>query len=220
MSDVEVHLFETTVRGRYLLRPAAGDPAGLLVGFHGYGETAAMHLAALLEIPGVERWTVASIQGLHPFYTRSGDVVASWMTRLDREEAIADNVAYVRGVVEKVAAGAGIDGPRIYAGFSQGVAMAYRAAAAGAGACQGLIALAGDVPPELAEQDLDGFPRVLIGRGAGDGWYTEEKLTADVLLLRDKGVAVDFERFEGGHEWSPQFRRRCGELLAELCGPA
>lgn len=220
MSDVQVHLFETTVRGRYLLRPAAGDPVGLLVGFHGYGETAMMHLAALLDIPGVERWTVASIQGLHPFYTRSGDVVASWMTKLDRKEAIADNVAYVRGAVEQIASSADIDGPRVYAGFSQGVAMAYRAAAEAGSTCHGLIALAGDVPPELAEQNLDGFPRVLIGRGAGDGWYTEEKLTADVLLLRDKGVEVDFQRFEGGHEWSPQFLERCGELLAALCRPS
>ncbi len=220
MSDIEVHLIETTVRGRYLLRPAAGDPAGLLVGFHGYGETAALHLAALLEIPGVESWTVASIQGLHPFYTRSGDVVASWMTKLDREEAIADNIAYVRGAVDEIVSSAGIEGPRVYAGFSQGVAMAYRAAADAGEACSGLIAVAGDVPPELAERDLDGFPRVLIGRGAADGWYTEEKLTADVLQLRQKGVEVDFERFEGGHEWSPAFHRRCAELLAGLARSA
>ena len=216
MSDVEVHLIETTVRGRYLLRPAAGDPQGLLVGFHGYGETAALHLAALLEIPGVESWAVASIQGLHPFYTRSGDVVASWMTKLDREEAIADNVAYVRGAVGKILAAAGIDGPLVYAGFSQGVAMAYRAAADAGHACRGLIALAGDVPPEMAERALAGFPRVLIGRGTSDGWYTEEKLTADVLQLRRKGVEVDFERFDGGHEWTPVFHRRCARMLAAL----
>ena len=193
MSDVEVHLIETTVRGRYLLRPAAGDPVGLLVGFHGYGETAASHLAALLEIPGVESWTVASIQGLHPFYTRSGDVVASWMTKLDREEAIEDNLAYVRAAVAEILA------------------------AAGAGhLCDGLIALAGDVPPELAELDLGGFPPVLIGRGTGDSWYSEEKLTDDVLLLREKGIQVEFERFEGGHEWTAVFHRQCAAMLSGL----
>ena len=216
MSDVEVHLIETTVRGRYLLRPAAGDPVGLLVGFHGYGETAASHLAALLEIPGVESWTVASIQGLHPFYTRSGDVVASWMTKLDREEAIEDNLAYVRAAVAEILAAAGISGPLVYAGFSQGVAMAYRAAAGAGHLCDGLIALAGDVPPELAELDLGGFPPVLIGRGTGDSWYSEEKLTDDVLLLREKGIQVEFERFEGGHEWTAVFHRQCAAMLSGL----
>ncbi len=216
MSDVLVHLIETAVHGRYLLRPAAGSPVGVLVGFHGYGEGAGSHLEALLEIPGVESWTVASIQALHPFYTRSGEVVASWMTKLDREAAIADNIAYVRGAVGEILESVGLDGPLVYAGFSQGVAMTYRAAADAGHACHGLIALAGDVPPELAERDLADFPRVLIGRGASDSWYSEEKLTADVQLLRGKGVEVDFERFDGGHEWTAAFRRRCSELLSAL----
>jgi predicted esterase len=216
MSDVQVHLIEAAVHGRYLLRPAAGKPVGVLVGFHGYGESAVPHLEALLSIRGAERWTVASIQGLHLFYTRSGEVVASWMTRLDREAAIADNVAYVRAAVGEILEAVGGAAPLVYAGFSQGVAMAYRAAAAAGHPCRGLIALAGDVPPELAERDLAGFPRVLIGRGSSDSWYSEEKLTADVQLLRGKGVEVDFERFDGGHEWTPEFHQRCAELLRGL----
>lgn len=218
MGDVEVRLIETAVHGRYVLRPASGPPAGVLVGFHGYGESAEPHLETLLQIPGVESWTVASIQGLHPFYTRSGEVVASWMTKLDREVAIADNIAYVRRAVGELLESAGAAGPLVYAGFSQGVAMAYRAAAAAGHPCHGLIALAGDVPPELGEPDLGGFPRVLIGRGSSDGWYTEAKLTADVELLRGNGVEVEFERFEGGHEWTPVFHRRCAELLAAVAG--
>lgn len=218
MSDVQVHLLEAAVHGRYLLRAAAGAPAGVLIGFHGYGESAAPHLEAMLEIPGIESWTVASIQGLHSFYTRSGEVVASWMTKLDREVAIDDNIAYVRAAVGEILASAGIEGPLVYAGFSQGVAMTYRAASEAGHACHGIIALAGDVPPELAERDLAGFPRVLIGRGASDSWYSEEKLTADVQLLRGKGVEVDFERFDGGHEWTPVFHQRCAELLAALIG--
>jgi len=216
MSDIQVHLIEAVVRGRYLLRPASGAPAGLLVGFHGYGESATSHLEALLEIPGVESWTVASIQGLHLFYTRSGEVVASWMTKLDREAAIEDNISYVRSAVGEILESAELDGPLVYAGFSQGVAMAYRTAANAGHRCSGLIALAGDVPPELAERDLAAFPRVLIGRGSSDSWYSEEKLTADVQLLRGKGVEVDFERFAGGHEWSPAFHERCAELLKNL----
>ena len=216
MSDVQVKLIEARVHGRYLLRAAEGEPAGVLVGFHGYGESARPHLDALLEIPGIERWTVASIEGLHSFYTRSGEVVASWMTRQDREAAIADNIAYVRSAVREILESTAGWGPLVYCGFSQGVAMAYRAAATAGHSCDGLIALAGDVPPELAERDLEGFPRVLIGRGESDSWYSEEKLTADVQLLRGKGVEVEFERFDGGHEWTRGFRVSCADLLDGL----
>jgi hypothetical protein len=47
-------------------------------------------------IPGVtEKWRIASVHALHRFYARSEQVVvASWMTRQDREVAIADKVPY------------------------------------------------------------------------------------------------------------------------------
>ena len=50
------------------------------------------------------------------------------MTKEDREPAIADNTAYVANVLSAVAEEFGLTRPLIYAGFSQGVAMAYRAA--------------------------------------------------------------------------------------------
>ena len=106
--------------------------------------------------------------------------------------------------------------PLVYVGFSQGVAMAYRAAAAGGPACQALLALGGDVPPDLGGRDLTGFPRVLIGRGAADPWYSQEKLGADVDLLRSKGVSVEVCAFEGGHEWSDSFYRAAADLLSAL----
>src|SRR3954453_16612708 len=124
MSDFAIHTIPTTVHGRYVVRDGPGDR--LLVGFHGYGETAEAHLAELRQIPGIDRWTAVAVQALHPFYMgRTGMIVASWMTSLDRELAIADNRAYVRSVVEQFPL------PRqlVFLGFSQGAAMAYRAAA-------------------------------------------------------------------------------------------
>ena len=79
----------------------SGPPERLLIGFHGYAETAEVHLDALLKIRGIEKWTIASVQALHPFYTaRTQQIVASWMTKLDREQAITDNIAYVRSVLD------------------------------------------------------------------------------------------------------------------------
>ena len=103
--------------------------------------------------------------------------------------------------------------PLAWVGFSQGTAMAYRAAAAAGHRGHVLLALGGDVPPELAEIDLADFPRVLIGRGATDPWYSEEKLVADIALLEGKGVTVEVCRFDGGHEWGAAFCRAAGQAL-------
>jgi predicted esterase len=217
-TQVQVHTPATLVHGRYLLRPPvdAGPPAGLLVGFHGYGETAEDSLSELERIPGAQRWLLVAIQGLSRFYTRQQAVVASWMTRQDRDLAIEDNVRWVASVVGEVRRRHPGISRLVYAGFSQGVAMAYRAAVAGGGPADAVLALAGDVPPELAERPPGTLPRVLIGRGSEEQWYTEEKLATDLELLRRWGIEPEIVRFDGGHEWTDDFRRRAGELLDEL----
>src|SRR4051794_3598724 len=99
MRSMDVRLIEARTHGRVVVRSA--DARRLLIGFHGYAQNAEEHLADLEPIPGVESWTIAAVQGLHRFYrSRSELVVASWMTRQDRETAIADNIDYVRRVVD------------------------------------------------------------------------------------------------------------------------
>jgi predicted esterase len=194
----------TPVHGRYLYEDRGAER--LLAGFHGYAEAAEVNFAELQKLPGVERWSVVSIQALHPFYTRTGDVVASWMTKLDRELAIDDNLAYVRNVLAQLPA------PRqlVFAGFSQGATMAARAAAAID--CDGLILLGGDVPPEV-KTDGARMPPVLLARGTRDDWYTAEKFDADVAFLSPRTRVTQLV-FEGGHEWSDAFRAAAGEFLS------
>src|SRR5436309_528326 len=118
----DLHIIAATVHGRFLVRQ--GPVGRVVIGFHGYGENARTHLDQILAIGGIDRWTVASVQALHPFYARE-NIGASWMTVQDRELAIADNIAYVRSVVEWLHRPQTI----VFAGFSQGAAMAYRGAA-------------------------------------------------------------------------------------------
>src|SRR5256885_11593788 len=100
MSDFPIRTIPTTVHGRYLVRD--GPPERLLIGFHGYGETADAHMAELRQIPGIDRWTAVAVQALHPFYAgRTGMIVDSWMRSLDRELAIDTNRAYVQSAVSK-----------------------------------------------------------------------------------------------------------------------
>ena len=198
----------TTVHGRYLYEDRGPDR--LLVGFHGYAQTAELQLAELESIPGIASWSVAAVQALHPFYTRSGKVVASWMTSLDRELAIGDNIGYVRNVL------AALPRPRtlVFLGFSQGVPMAVRAAAYAAPAA-GLILLGGDIPPELKADDAVALPPVLIARGAADDWYTEEKFKEDLRWLESR-TSVTRCDFAAGHEWTDVFRQAAGDFLSEL----
>jgi predicted esterase len=208
--------------GRYLLAvPPGGGRHPVVMGFHGYGESAETHLAALAAIPGAERWALCAVQGLHRFYDRkSGAVVAGWMTSQDRELAIADNVAYVGAVARTILAEPWADGRLVYAGFSQGVAMAYRAAAFAGVAANGLIALAGDVPPDVLATGMQAFPPILIGTGASDAWYTPVRLEADAAQLVAVGIAPRTLVFEGGHAWTPQFAAAAGEFLVRAFAPA
>ena len=219
MSDAGRKTVEQTIaagtHGRYLVSAGNSPEGPILVGFHGYGETAEDELNRILAIPGVERWTMVSIQGLHQFYRRrTNEVVASWMTRQNREFAIADNVAYVTNVVSQLSTK-----PQravVFTGFSQGVAMAFRAAAAIDGPVAGVIACGGDVPPELDATELGRVPRALIGRGMRDEWYTAEKQASDEKRLRASGVAVQTVALDIGHEWTPEFSELCAVFLQSL----
>src|SRR3954469_25980550 len=151
---------ETRTHGRALIKDASPS-SGLLVGFHGYAQSADDMLAELELIPGSDRWTLVSVQGLHRFYARAqGKVVASWMTREDREQAIADNLGYVNRVVAAALRGTGDASTIVFVGFSQGVAMAYRAAVMGERRAGCVIAIGGDMPPDVKEASADRFPPI------------------------------------------------------------
>ena len=109
--------------------------------------------------------------GVASVYHRDNLVVASWMTRQDRELAIAENVEYVGSVLDAVSREYSSRAPLVFLGFSQGVGMAYRAAAHYR--ADALIALAGDVPPDVAASTRVPLPPILIGRGTRDDMYPE-----------------------------------------------
>ncbi len=207
-----------TVHGRYLVRPHSHGAGGRwLVGFHGYAQSAEVFFEPLRALAPAGAWTIVSVQALHPFYAaRSQQVVANWMTREDRELAIADNVAYVDAVLDQLEREFGAPRSLVFAGFSQGVAMAFRAALAGAHPAAGLVAVGGDVPPELRGDTRLPWPRVLLATGARDEWYSPARLAADFELVsarrRDSRTLV----FDGGHEWHAELVAAAAAFLAEI----
>ncbi len=60
------------------------------------------------------------------------------------------------------------------------------------------------------------WPPVLIGVGTKEAWYTPERVAADAAFLESQRVAHEVCRFEGGHEWTHEFRSAAGRWLAAL----
>jgi predicted esterase len=210
----------TTTHGRYLLDvPDSSGPHPLIVGFHGYGETAEAHLEQLRRLPRSSECVLVAVRALHLFYTKAGEVVGSWMTRLDREAAIADNVRYVGATVAQIKEELSTDDRLAYVGFSQGASMAYRAAARSGHPCQALLAIAGDMPPEVVSDDSIAWPAVLVTRGLRDDYFTAEKMERDVAHLRRARADVQSVVFEGGHEWTEPVFTAAGELIARAFRP-
>ncbi|MEQ1908594.1 MAG: dienelactone hydrolase family protein [Vicinamibacterales bacterium] len=213
MSDERV--IETQTHGRYLIDVAPGHPTRpLVVGFHGYGEHAATQLDRLRTLRGSALWDLVSVQALHRFYRRNGEVtVASWMTREDRDAMISDNIAYTDNVLNAVAREVGEPAAIVCVGFSQGASMAYRAAALCRRAASAVVVLGGDLPPDLDDEHLTRLPRVLVGRGVRDSWFTEERCSANVERLRHAQVDVRVVELDAGHEWTDQFTREASDWI-------
>ena len=214
----DVRTLAVTTHGRYLVDvPAGAGPWPVLLGFHGYAETAGVHHAQLARLDPAHRWLRVSVQGLHRFYTRQQDVVASWMTREDRELALADNIAYADAVRAAVDASYATTGGFVSVGFSQGAAQAYRAGLAGGRACAGILVLGGDLPPDVAAHAAS-LPPVCLGRGSADPWYSADGLAAGVARLEAAGVRDTVCEFAGGHEWAPAFVAAASAWLASRRG--
>ena len=217
MNGIEARSIAARTHGRVLVRAGAPDHAAALVGFHGYAEHAGVQMERLTALRGIDGWLLVSIQALNRFYRgRSEEVVAGWMTREDRLVAIADTIAYVDAAIaacvpERVDS-------LVLAGFSQGVATAFRVAVRGRRAVRAVIAVGGDVPPELLADPGPQFPPVLLVRGSRDDFYTGEKMTADVAALEARGTEVRAVTVDAAHEWTPPVADAVAGFLGSIGG--
>lgn len=215
---MNAHTISVGTHGRYLVDlPTHGAADGVIVACHGYGENAAIQMERLQAMPADLSWLRVSVQGLHRFYRgRSSDIAASWMTSEDRELMIGDNVAYLQAVVDQVMSEHSTGSLLVFAGFSQGVGMAFRAACGSTRPVTAVVAIGGDVPPELTHERLERIPRVLYGRGKHDSGYPAHQFTADQSRLQHAGVMVTPHVLDEDHAWSPAFSAVVGDFLRGL----
>lgn len=202
---MEEHRLVTRRRARYY---AIGGGAASLeeawIVLHGHGQLASVFLGYFKSIATPDRLVVAP-EALNRYYvepgasgrTRDAKVGTTWMTRMDRDNEIADYVDFLDAVWGETAARAA----RVTAlGFSQGVATACRWIAQGTSRVDRLIAWAGQLPPDV---DPAVFSRlsggVTLVAGATDeyaSWISEGNHAA---RLEAAGIRPEVMTFDGGH---------------------
>jgi predicted esterase len=167
---------------------------------HGYGQLAARFLRSVAVLAAPARLVVAP-EGLSRFYldAGAGKVGASWMTREDRQQEIAEYLAYLDQVRSRLVPPV----PVTVLGFSQGVATAARWAVQTAPAPARLVAWGSLLPEEIPAARL--LPmRVTYVVGEQEAWAPPEAVEAQAAGLGRAGVRVDVVRFDGGHEIRPE----------------
>ncbi len=216
MEPFSINHIKTEIKGRYLVQPSKNrdQPSPLFVGFHGYAENAGTHLERMINVPGSDQWICCAIQALHPFYNRYRQVGASWMTSEDRNLRIDENICYIDRVVSEIRTIYATTDVIVFNGFSQGTAMACRAAILGEHHATAIILMGGDIPFEL--DDLQRLQHVLIGRGLDDNLYNSEIFERDANRLKKAGLNYSTCQFDGAHVWNEEFSGAVGEFLRVL----
>lgn len=203
----------------YRARPAAGDPDGALVLFHGRG-TSEHDLFPLLDALDPER-RLLGVTPRGPLSLPPGGAHWYVIRELGYPDADTFGASYERASrwLDALAAETGIPPERtVVGGFSQGAVMSY---ALGLGADRprpaGIIALSGFVPTaEGFELDLERpLPPVAIGHGTYDPVIGVEWGRRAKELLERAGADVVYEEYPLPHAVDPEFLDRLQPWLRE-----
>jgi predicted esterase len=194
------HSVDVTTRA-YVLVDAPPQPRATLLAFHGYAEHPRQALQAMRQA-GLSQVLLAAPMGQHHFY-RSDEVVASWMTRHERRDQIRQIVAFLEAIWEELARRY-TELPLYCAGFSQGAATAYRAAALSRLPVRRLFVLAGEMPPEVAAALARTRPvPATLFWGEQDTRLARSVFERDSVWLKAAGWPAELRTLPGGHGWLP-----------------
>ncbi|EIM74801.1 phospholipase/carboxylesterase [Nitritalea halalkaliphila LW7] len=133
-----------------------------------------------------------------------GHVGANWMTRYEREMAIANTANYLNSLLEKVLSPYP-QPPKLYVlGFSQGAATASRWATQTPFPISGLAlwgsGFAADIQVAQAKESLGKIEKLCVILGEQDEWVTPESLAKQEAFIQETGLPVQRLTFQGGHE--------------------
>lgn len=219
MSLTEHHI-RVTRRARYFTIGGGATAADIWIVCHGYAQLAGrfIHNFTIIDRPGR---VIVAPEALHRFYidpppkpAAERRVGATWMTREDREQDIADYVDYLDLLVSEFMAQAPEARLRVL-GFSQGSATVLRWAVRATRVPHHLILWAGEVPSDVdwtAGARKLARTRIDVVRGDRDESITESVLRRNLRALDDVKLKYHLHSFSGGHHLDDEMLRRLASL--------
>lgn len=194
---------------RYFLSAEPGSHAEtLLIVCHGYAQSADEFLKSFEGLQQ-ENLLIVAPEGLHRFYARGSaeKVVASWMTKEDRENDIRDYISFLDQVFEELK---GENFKRVVLlGFSQGAATASRWASAGNARHEidELILFCGFFPPDLPLSGIPEQMKLTVVTASDDRFISAAQEAEQLDAMRKLNPQLTHIRFEGQHEIDPDTLR-------------
>ena len=218
MTDTSIlpHHLRVTRTARYYTLGGGGERVDeAWFALHGYRQ-AAGRFARRFEVLGAPERIVVVPEGLSRFYVdpspgRHGPehrVGASWMTREDRDNEIADYVAYLDALArELTTSSTPAVRRRVVLGFSQGAHTASRWVVLGQTNVHKLVlwgaGLATDLTRDAFTAGLEGV-HVTFVRGARDKFRDRREEEAQDAMLEELGVSFRVLVHAGEHEIVPE----------------
>lgn len=191
-----------------------------VIACHGYGQLAKNFIRKFDVIAGEDTFVLAP-EGLSTFYWQgfSGDPVASWMTKENRLDEIADYCRYLSQVYLDYRQKLPADVKIILFGFSQGCATILRWIFYDRPEFQTLVLWAGMIPEDLdyaAMAELWTTRPIYYFYGTEDPFITPERLTQFQTFFANQNLPVIEQKFVGAHTvdrpilvaWLEQFRQK------------
>ncbi len=188
----------------YTLGAQGASVRQLWLACHGYGQMAAEFLEWLRPLDDGSRLIMAP-EGLNYFYRKGfdGPVGAHWMTRYAREQAIADNNAYLQTLFTRLTAALPPDIRIVLFGFSQGAATLCRWCVRHHPPFNDLILWAG-LPPE----DIDYRPHsdyfsqrnLYVFWSPNDPFLPPERRAQIDRIEQRNGIFFHKKTFSGAHD--------------------
>jgi predicted esterase len=195
-------------RARYYTLGAAEAAHDIWIVCHGYGQLAGRFIENFTSIAQPGSLFVAP-EGLHRFYidppprpAAQRRVGATWMTREDRDNDIADYVDYLDLLSAELTARA--PSARVRAlGFSQGTATVLRWAVRGQATPAEVVLWAGEVPDDVdwteGARKL-AQTRIRAIRGSRDENVPATVFQRNLETLKQVGLSYQMHEFDGGHK--------------------
>jgi predicted esterase len=201
---MQAHQIAVTRTAHYCTLGEAGPETEYwIMACHGYGQLAKNFIRKFESIQQDNLFVLAP-EGLSRFYWKdfTGDVGASWMTREDRLDEIADFCNMLQQLYTAYRAKMP-NAKLILFGFSQGCATQMRWAMRDFPDFDRMVMWAGAIPDDLNYHQEPGFwtnrPIDFIC-GDKDHFLTPEMVEKHRKLLEFKQLKVNETWFEGGHE--------------------